>query len=127
MPSKQARKPTTTPSTAASRRPGQSSPPSGSARQSGTATGESDPSFNLVSVLYHALQGADTAARYQQDAQLTGSDEMTDFFEQTRAEYTARAAEAKRLLAKMIGASAGEEEDELSDEDEEDEDEDEDD
>ena len=122
MPSKQARKQTSTPSASAARKPGQSSPPSGSPRKPLARTGEPDPSFNVISVLYHALQGADTAARYQQDAETAGSEELVEFFEQTRMEYTARAAEAKRLVAKMLGASASDEE-EMSDEEEEDEEE----
>ena len=32
-------------------------------------TGTKDEQYNLVSVLYHALQGADTCATYLQDAE----------------------------------------------------------
>ncbi len=119
MASKQARKQSSSASTSASRRPGQSSPPSGSARSSSMpASGESDPNFNLISVLYHALQGADTAARYQQDAERAGQEELGMFFEQTRAEYTARAQKAKAILASMLSSNESEQDD-LSDQDDE--------
>jgi hypothetical protein len=126
MPSKQARKQTSTPGAGAARRPGQSSPPAGSPRKPQARTAEPDPSFNLISVLYHALQGAETAARYQQDAETAGSDELVEFFEQTRMEYAARAADAKRLLTKMLGVRGSEEDETEEEEEDEDEDEDED-
>jgi hypothetical protein len=97
-------------------RPGQSSPPSGSARGTGAqrGTGERDENYNLISVLYHALQGAETIGKYLGDVQ--GDEELMEFFEETRAEYVARAQQAKELLASRL---SDEEEDEEDEEDEE--------
>jgi hypothetical protein len=39
------------------------------------ATGTKDDTYNLVSVLYHALQGAETARHSLQDAEQAGDQE----------------------------------------------------
>jgi len=99
-----------------------SSPPSGATR--GTrATSERDENYDLISVLYHALKGAETAGQYLEDAQTSGDEELTDFLEETRDEYNDRAREARELLARRLGASASGEEEEEEDEDEDEEDE----
>jgi hypothetical protein len=95
----------------AARKPGQSSPPTGSPR--GSETGERDETYNLVSVLYHALQGAETISAYIRDAEGVEDEELVEFFEETRTEYVARAAQAKRLLAVRLEDEIDEEEDEL--------------
>lgn len=105
-----------------SRKSVQSSPPAGQPRSQGQ-TGERDENYDLISVLYHALQGAETLAQYIRDAQQSGDEELITFFEETKASYVERANEAKQLLAARLEESLDEEEDE---EDEEDEDEDED-
>ena len=40
------------------------------------ATGTRDATYDLVSVLYHALQGAETARHYMQDAAQAGDQEL---------------------------------------------------
>jgi hypothetical protein len=79
------------------------------------ATGESDELYGLVSVLYHALQGAETYARYVEDARRSGDDELSEFFEECQDEEVDRADRAKELLATRLDAFAddreGEEED----------------
>jgi hypothetical protein len=87
-----------------------SSPPSGSARSPRSGSGERDENYDLISVLYHALQGADTVGQYLADAQ--GDEELREFLEETRAEYAARAAAAKELLASRLSDMASDEEDE---------------
>lgn len=82
------------------------------------STGERDENYALVSVLYHALQGAETLDQYIRDATEAEDDELVEFFEETKQEYMNRAAEAKALL----GARLSEEEDEEEDEGEEEED-----
>ena len=57
-----------------------------------------DHVYGLVSVLYHALQGAQTYEKYIEDAQRASDDELVTFFEQCRTEEQARAARAKQLL-----------------------------
>ena len=44
------------------------------------ATGTKDATYNLVSVLYHALQGAETSRHYIQDAEQAGDQELVQFF-----------------------------------------------
>lgn len=106
----------------ASRKQIQSSPPGGQRAE----TGERDENYDLISVLYHALQGADTITQYLRDAQETDDEELVSFFEETKRTYIERANEAKQLLAARLEESL-DDEDEEDDEDEDDEDEDEDD
>jgi len=111
--------------TAASKMPGgtqtKSSPPSGSARQ---PTSERDENYDLISVLYHALKGAQTAGQYLEDAQQSSDQELTEFLEETRDEYNDRAREARELLARRLsGAATSEEEEDEDIDEEEDEDE----
>lgn len=90
--------------------------------QSGSET--SDSVYGVVSVLYHALQGADTYEKYIEDARASGDDELMSFFEQCHEEENRRAARAKSLLASRLERADDDDEDEDEDEDDEDEDED---
>ena len=65
-------------------------------------TGTSDELYDLVSVLYHALQGGETSQRYIDDARQAGDDELAIFVEQVQAEDRDRAERAKRLLATRL-------------------------
>src|SRR5215208_3864086 len=46
-------------------------------------TGTRDEHYNLVSVLYHALSGADTCERYALDAETVGDERLAAFFRET--------------------------------------------
>jgi rubrerythrin len=62
----------------------------------GRATGVSDDVYNLVSILYHDLQGAENYARYAADAECSGDQELVDFFremQQTDSELSQRILE----------------------------------
>jgi hypothetical protein len=61
-------------------------------------TGTPDPHYDLVSVLYHALQGGETSQRYIEDARGAGDDELAGYFEQVQEEDRARADRGKQLL-----------------------------
>jgi hypothetical protein len=61
-------------------------------------TGTRDEHYNLVSVLYHALNAADTCDRYALDAEAAGDERMTAFFRKTQALQTGVAEEAKQHL-----------------------------
>ena len=61
-------------------------------------TGTRDEHYNLVSVLYHALNAADTCARYALDAEATGDEALAAFFRRTQTLQTGVAEEAKRHL-----------------------------
>jgi hypothetical protein len=90
-----------------------------------TERGTSDDLYGVVSVLYHALQGAETYDEYADDAREAGDSELVTFFEECREEELRRAERAKALLADRLEPSgAAEDEDEDEDDDDEDEDDD---
>lgn len=99
----------------------------GGASSSGASTGgtaERDENYALISVLYHALQGAETYSQYVADAQRVGDQELVRFLEECRAQENERAVKAKQILAQRLEDEEDEDEDEEDDEeDEEDEDE----
>lgn len=70
-------------------------------------TGTRDITYDLVSVIYHALQGAETTALYIGDAKQEGNTELEQFFTQAKDEYQARADRAKQLLTAHLGGAQG--------------------
>ncbi len=66
------------------------------------STGTSDPTYNIISVLYHALEGASTIDGYINDARQAGDDELATFFEQVKQGYTRTSDQGKGLLAARI-------------------------
>jgi hypothetical protein len=66
-------------------------------------TGASNPEYNLISVLYHALQGADLYQKYASDA---GSDQdLATFFREVQQQEQQRADRARQLLATRLQRS----------------------
>ena len=61
-------------------------------------TGTRDEHYNLVSVLYHALQGADTCNVYALDAEAAGDERLAAFFREAGVVQTQLAERAKGLL-----------------------------
>ena len=59
-----------------------------------------DPHYDLVSVLYHALQGAETIDKYLADA--SGDEELENFFKQVKQGYDRAAQQAKQLLVARV-------------------------
>jgi hypothetical protein len=70
-------------------------------------TGTEDITYNLVSIVYHALQGAETDAMYIADAQQSGDQDLVQFFTEVKAENSRRADRAKQLLARQLGRDQG--------------------
>jgi hypothetical protein len=62
-------------------------------------TGMRDETYNIVSVLYHALQGGETCRQYLQDAQETGDQQLVQFFQDVQECHRHVATQAKTLLA----------------------------
>jgi hypothetical protein len=60
-----------------------------------------DKDYDLVSVLYHALQAAQTCARYEQDAQTEGSPEIASFMREVQQQNQTIAQRANELLLKQ--------------------------
>jgi hypothetical protein len=65
-------------------------------------TGTRDVVYNLISVAYHALQGAETYGLYLQDAEQAGDAEAADYFRQTQQEAVEAADLAKALLKSRL-------------------------
>ena len=75
-------------------------------KQSKGNTGVRDVTFNLVSIMYHALQGAETIDKYVRDADKGGgNDELAEFFRETKEEYERRAEQAKDFLTREMSGS----------------------
>ena len=72
----------------------------------GTATGVSDPTFNLVSILYHALQAAQTYDTYIRDAEQHGDTNLAQFLRQIQMEDRNRAQYAMQLLTQRASQGA---------------------
>ena len=62
------------------------------------ATGTRNEEYNLVSVLYHALHGAETCEMYALDAEAAGDDELASFFRNVQATHRQVAEQAKTRL-----------------------------
>jgi hypothetical protein len=82
-------------------------------RQQGTAvsteqaTGTRDTTYALVSVLYHALQGAETSVTYLQDAEEAGDQELMQFLREAQAWQRHLASQAQALLKQRLGQGEG--------------------
>ena len=61
-------------------------------------TGTRDEHYDLVSVLYHALQGADTCNVYTLDAEAAGDERLAAFFREASVVQTQLAERAKGML-----------------------------
>ena len=68
----------------------------------GQSTGTKDEHYNLVSVLYHALQGGEVYDKYIADAEQSGDDDLAKFFRDVQSEERDRAQRAKQLLSERL-------------------------
>lgn len=69
-------------------------------------TGTKDKNYDLISILYHALEGAETYSRYVQDAQKEDDEELIAFFREAHERNVELAERAKELLRSRIGKGA---------------------
>jgi hypothetical protein len=65
-------------------------------------TRTSNAAYDLVSVIYHALQGAETYDRYIADARERNDDELADFFIEVQEANCEFAERGKRLLSSRL-------------------------
>ena len=70
------------------------------------ATGTRDEQYNLVSVLYHALHGAENCEVYAADAEASGDADLADFFRNAQAMQRQLAEQAKERLGISRGGVA---------------------
>jgi hypothetical protein len=61
-------------------------------------TGTRDEHYDLISVLYHALHGAENCGIYAEDAKAVGDERLADFFREAQAVQRQLAERAKGLL-----------------------------
>ncbi len=61
-------------------------------------TGTRDEHYNLIAVLYHALEGADTIESYILDAEATGDEQLASFFREAQDTHRHLAERAKEQL-----------------------------
>ena len=66
----------------------------------GKTTGARDVEYNLISIAYHALQGAETIQKYLDDQGT--DDELRQFFQQVQQGYRRAADMGKGLLVQRI-------------------------
>lgn len=65
-------------------------------------TGTQDTTYNLLSIIYHALQGAETYEMYINDAEKSSDTELAQYFRDVRDENTKRAERGKELLSARL-------------------------
>jgi hypothetical protein len=66
------------------------------------STGTRDVTYDLNSVVYHALQGAETNQMFEQDAELAGDRDAATFFRAAMDQHRQLATRAKDLLGQRI-------------------------
>ena len=65
-------------------------------------TGTRDVTYDLISVVYHALQGAETYQMYEQDAKQEGDQEAAALFHEAHQSSRQWADRAKTLLGQRM-------------------------
>jgi hypothetical protein len=70
-------------------------------------TGTKDENYDVISVLYHCLQGASEIGQYIQDAEQSGDQELVDFFRDYQEAQRDLAERAKNLLGARLMRTEG--------------------
>ena len=73
----------------------------------GRTTGTRDVEYNLISIAYHALQGADTMDAYVSDAEQSGDRDLAQFFRDVQQQNKQVADRARQLLRRQSGQGGG--------------------
>jgi hypothetical protein len=81
---------------------GTSGTTAGARSQQGMMGGTSDTAYNLISVMYHTLQGCQTYEKYAQDAERAGEQQIAQFFRDTGREFERCAQRGQQLLAQCL-------------------------
>jgi hypothetical protein len=72
------------------------------------STGTRDVTYDIISVLYHALESADTCSRYCEDAEEEGNEDLINFFEHVIDVNREVAERAKSVLMKELQSAESE-------------------
>lgn len=68
-------------------------------------TGTNDTTYyNVISTLYHLLQGCQTTEKYLEDVRKIGNDQLIDYFEKVYKNYRILSDEGKVHLANCLTA-----------------------
>lgn len=65
-------------------------------------TSTRDEHYDLISVLYHTMQEAETLQTYIDDARSAGDNDLAGFFEEVQQQDRQRTERAKQLLARKL-------------------------
>ncbi len=65
-------------------------------------TGTRDEHYDVVSILYHVLQGAETCTTYLRHAERAGDQELVQFFREVQEAYRLLADRGKGLLRQRL-------------------------
>ncbi|AFY47569.1 hypothetical protein Nos7524_1697 [Nostoc sp. PCC 7524] len=68
-------------------------------------TGTRNEHFDLISVMYHSLEGAAVYEQYIQDANASGDRDLANFFQEVKDTNCKLADRAKELFAQRISKS----------------------
>jgi rubrerythrin len=66
-----------------------------------------DTTYNLISIVYHALQAVDSYHIYARDAAESGDTELSGILETAISSQQELAAKAKELLSQRLGQGQG--------------------
>ncbi len=66
-------------------------------------TGASNVEYDLISVMYHTLQGNEALTRYEQDATEAGDEEVTQFLREIREQNKQYLDRLRHLLSERLG------------------------
>jgi hypothetical protein len=61
-----------------------------------------DKDYDLISVVYHAAQGADTVKQYSDDARKAGDQDAAAYFDEVGQHYGQRVKKGKDLLKRRL-------------------------
>ena len=67
-------------------------------------TGTSDQTYDVISVIYHALNGAETYEQYIRDAEGADDAELVEFFRTAHDRFCQTADQGKALLTDRLSA-----------------------
>jgi hypothetical protein len=74
-----------------------------------------DEHYDLISVLYHALQGDETVGKYIQDAESADDQDLAEHFRDIQERYREIAQQTKEILREKLIDEDAEEQDEEDD------------
>jgi hypothetical protein len=66
-----------------------------------------DTTYDLISVMYHTLQGCQTYEQYAQDAEQAGQKDAAQFFRDAEREFERLAQRGRQLLAQCLQQGQG--------------------